>query len=345
MNKKLTTSVASAVSVAALTLLTSCGGGSSGGGVSTPPTTVQFMRPITDTEQFMSDAIAAVSSLDDVGTAVADAAGGTVRATVGIVTQANLSQIFNIEVGTDGFDFGIVPAPRITLDRPRTAFAAEDANSPGRFGSYASEVAAGIGSLGYNVYLFTDYEGSGDSDYLTGGFWLRVNEGSGNIIISGHTFDSYEVGAFAGGNLPFDFSTASVSGSAMYTGAAVGTCNCASGNDMTVAPRVFEAAALLNADFGSGTISGTIDAFVVDGETLPGARAQSVSLMTATIGDSAGGFFTDDILLNGAGSGEWGGQFYGDNAGNALPGSVGGTFGASDGTETFVGAFGAHLDR
>jgi len=175
-----------------------------------------------------------------------------------------------------------------------------------------------------------------DSDYFAAGFWILVPGEQSNS-------DDYSFGVFSGGNEPFDFSTA-VTGSATYSGKATGVCDCEDASD-TQAIRVFEANAQLNANFADSTISGSITGFVVDGEALTGDQVRTVSLMPATIGDSAGGFFTDGISLNGAGSGQWGGQFYGDNAGNALPGSVGGTFGASDGTETFVGAFGAHLDR
>jgi len=194
----------------------------------------------------------------------------------------------------------------------------------------------------YYVSIFTDYEdGEGaDEDYLTGGFWLHIPADQTDL-------DGYSFGAFSDGSHEFDFSSA-LRGSATYSGEAAGVCDCAGGGDTTIAPRVFEASAELvaNFEYEGSTISGAITDFVVDGEALTGDRARSVSLLATDFDDS---FFTGNASLDGSSDhGEWGGQFYGvQDASNAFPGSVGGTFGASRSLEsgdieTFVGAFGAH---
>jgi len=190
----------------------------------------------------------------------------------------------------------------------------------------------------YYASFITDYVAGDniDSDYLAAGFWIFVPGVQSNS-------DDYLFGVFSGGNQPFDFSSA-VTGSATYSGKATGICNC-EGTSGTQAIRVFEANALLNTNFTDNTISGSITGFVVDGDALTGDQVRTVSLMNGTINNT--GFFTGMSSLNASDNhGSWGGEFYGvSNNDILLPGSAGGTFGADDSTETFVGAFGAHLDR
>jgi len=78
----------------------------------------------------------------------------------------------------------------------------------------------------------------------------------------------------------------------------------------------------------------------------PVAGNPSLSLQSATISASAGGFFTGNTHASVGGytyDGKWGGQFYGSQAN-----SDGGTFGGStsgnpDGYElNFIGVFGAY---
>jgi len=197
----------------------------------------------------------------------------------------------------------------------------------------------------YYVSIFTDFTpgaNGDDSDYLSGGFWLYVPEDETNPV----------VGAFADGNSPFSVGTL-ISGSSSttltFSGEAAGLCDCASASDTAVAPRVFTADAALTATFGPGSnddsISGSITGFVVD--EVARNNSPTISLQDATLSDtSAGGFFTGETMIVGqttTGQGEWGGEFYGD-ASNEQPSSVGGTFGATAGGETYVGAFGAHRE-
>ncbi len=330
MNKKLTASMTSAVSVAALTLLTSCGGGSSGGGsVSTLPTTLQFLRgAITE------------AGADSVRSVLPTAAAAT--PTRGSVTQAASASTVAVTVtpNGDGLNYGwrletqtgsgsVTNIDSFSLGR--TDVLVDASNSLGEFRNIGMRGSSSSDGSEYYVSIFHDHEGGDDEDYIAGGFWLHVTSEQSN-----HSF-----GAFADGSSPFNFST-EVSGSSTYSGKAAGLCDCAGASGTAVAPRVFEANAELDAVFGgSSTISGTIDAFVVDGVALAGDAARSVSLMHR---DFSSGFFTGDTSLNGTDDhGEWGGEFYGvRDADNTLPGSVGGTFGATDGAETFVGAFGAH---
>jgi len=222
-------------------------------------------------------------------------------------------------------------------------------NSSGMFSSIAFGNSARTrfgGASGprdqYYVSIFTDHDGSdNDADYLAAGFWLHVVPArtfSGRNIPADVSF-----GAFADSDLPFDFPT-TVAGSATYSGKATGVCVCPGESDPTVNLGVFDADAMLNANFGTSIFDGSITGFVVDGERLTGDRMRTVTLLGTVAGDFDAGFFTGDTSLNGeTPHGKWGGEFYGvRDADNLLPGSVGGTFGASAGGETFVGAFGAH---
>jgi len=125
----------------------------------------------------------------------------------------------------------------------------------------------------------------------------------------------------------------------------------------------------------SGSIQGSVTNFEVNGEAL--ASDPTLVLYTADIARSSGMFFTgraqvipsnldqDNIPIADSNVGNWGGEFYGDPSitttdefafGDPIqgfqelsrrynpPGSVAGTFGASNATESFVGAFGAYLD-
>ena len=161
-----------------------------------------------------------------------------------------------------------------------------------------------------------------------------------------NTLDSVEFGAFAGGSDPFTQSNlAALSGDATYEGAAEGVYS----NTTEEYSALFSADVTLTAEFRNaselGTISGKIDDIRVDGSAVEGDP--EVTLGSANIGTSNGGFFTGDTSLTNDGinfTGKWGGQFFGNGHSSGQPDSVVGTFGGatSDGNESFVGVFGAY---
>jgi len=351
MDQKLLTSMAVA-SFAALTLLTSCGWGDGEGGSRAPvvddddddddgrtPSMVEvepaqirtlLRGGITAAEAAAAGALQ--NSLTGVASTAPTRGSGAIATSpaTGNVSQANPTSRAPVVVSSsqDGGELTFT----WLLERSSGAVTFHGSGSPGGSGAFRT-IAFGGASDEYYVSAFTDHDGSAeDADYLFGGFWLNVPaDGS-----------SPSFGAFADGNQPFDFSS-EVTGTVTYSGTAAGVCNCGGESDTMVTLRTFEASALLSADFANNNIVGSINNFVVDGERLTSGRLRFVNLLGGTIND---GFLTGRAELGGTGSqGMWGGEFYGvrdDN--NPSPGSVGGTFGVDNGTETFVGAFGARRE-
>jgi len=350
MNKELTPSMFAAVCFTSLMLLTSCGSGSStststsniGGDDSITPTPTPTPTPA----QFLRGGIEAADAAQ-LRSALQTAAAAT--PTSGSVSQA--SPDTTVAVTIPG-EFAHYTWSLESLDRGAADFMmalSEDAvnasNSLGVFTNIAfDDVVLDDDIAEYYVSIFTDFtpDANGDdSDYLSGGFWLYVPEDETNPVF----------GAFADGNSPFSVGTFISAGSATtltFSGVAAGLCNCASASDTAVASRVFTADAALTASFGPGSnddrITGSITGFVVD-EIARGSNSPTISLQAATLSNvAAGGFFTGDTMIVGqsaANQGKWGGEFYGATR-NDQPSSVGGTFGATAGGETYVGAFGAH---
>jgi len=365
MNQKLSISVAALVCVVALSLLTSCSSNSSNPVVITPDPQVVTVA-ITPDPQVVTVAItldtdtgAAVRDLISAGFDVADEASqaavvsqlsssaGTPAENGSVIQTASDT---TAEVTVASYPSGLQYDWQLSGNNSTLAVTviSSDVNVRSARGSLGDFDTIGMRRLfsaggEYYVNLFTDHEGdeSVDPDYLTGGFWLYAPTERSDS-------NDYAFGVFADGNQEFDFnfSPALLSGSATYDGEAAGVCDCSGESDTTVALRIFEANAQLSATFGStgNTISGSITDFVVDGEELTGDRARTISLIENRSFDD--GFFTGQTALDGnemLDHGEWGGEFYGlRNANNPFPGSIGGTFGATDGTETFVGAFGVH---
>jgi len=285
------------------------------------------------------------------GSDLISAAGTTVtRDTDGSMIQAGRSSSVE-EVGVSSYGDGLRYLFRLVsgddyIELWRSDETVEASNSLGDFHNIGMRGSSLHGDGEYYVSIFTDHEGGNDPDHLTGGYWLYVPaEPSGDNALP-------RFGAFSFGNVRSDPPLAGLSTTASYIGKATGICECEGASD-TVASRVFEANAVLEAQFndsGSNTISGAITGFVFDGERPTGDRARTVSLLRQEL---TSGFFTggntsldgeinvQTELVTGSDHGEWGGEFYGirDTA-NLLPGYIGGTFGASDGIETFVGAFG-----
>jgi len=332
-------------------LLTSCSSGGSSTSIIGGGDTGDDTGGLT-TAQFLRGGIATADTAQ-LRTALRTTAGNT--PTSGSVSQAPTDSEVSVTIPITNstgnqFDYGWT---LVTGGESRTLRYDEEAlnasNSLGVFRNIAlDDVISDGDSREYYVSIFTDHEGGEDADYLAGGFWLYVPEDEAGAV---------SFGAFADGNSPFSIvpfldggTSAAAATMAIFSGKATGICDCASARDATPAPRVFEADAALTLTFGSSdVISGTISDFIVDetslGDTSPTIFLKSVDLAGS---NSSSGFFTGDTSVvsgTGADAGKWGGEFYGSSS-NALPGSVGGTFGATmtveTVTSTYVGAFGAH---
>ena len=183
-----------------------------------------------------------------------------------------------------------------------------------------------------------------DADYLAGGIWVRVPADADSVA-------DYEFGAFMDGDDPFEQANlAGLTGTATYEGDARAVYS----HQETNRNYFVDADVSLTADFGDasslGTIRGTISNVTGEAPQPDWYDGVSVSLGTAQIGSDSSGFFTGDVSTSGTDNeftGKWGGQFYGNGAAGASPGSVAGTFGAAtaDGSESFVGAYGAHRQQ
>ena len=190
-------------------------------------------------------------------------------------------------------------------------------------------------------------------NYLAFGSWQDVPEDVADVA-------GYDFGVFAGGDDPFMAANLpALSGIARYAGRAAGT------YVETVRPRTdsFTADANLMADFGSpgelGRVTGTVSAFQSEsGSPMP---LSSLRLETNWDWDDAswapnvrtswdhseelipGGFIEGETIAEGGWWGLWSGKFFGnDPAGASHPASFAGTFGATDGTRSIAGSFGAH---
>ncbi len=203
----------------------------------------------------------------------------------------------------------------------------------------------------------TAVEADDQEDYLLFGIWLAEAASSG--------LDTF--GAFAkGGTEEYEAPVANkVTGAARYVGEAVGAHHKTGG-----AVSYFDGAATLVANFGAddmpGTIEGSVDGIFVDGEEY----GDSILLMrtvltegqaTWTGGDAVMGAMSDPGAAHYKFNGKWEGSFFGPTANDTdtedvdeshvAPKAAAGTFGLSSTTgsgddavtESFVGAFGAHL--
>ncbi len=177
-----------------------------------------------------------------------------------------------------------------------------------------------------------------DTDYLSLGYWLVVPDDTASAA-------DYEVGVFADGANPFDKDNLmGLTGTANYSGDALGLHTSKSAADAIPDINHFTADVSLTADFGDGSALGSVSGTVSDFEVGGAPKAMTLNLGASPITNAAGGgFFNGDTSTTGF-TGKWGGQFFG-NGGSPTdhPGSAAGTFGATknDGLESFIGAFGA----
>ena len=213
-----------------------------------------------------------------------------------------------------------------------------------------SRTSNGRVMLGSGDWIFVSTSGTTtvttlDTDYLSGGVWLLVPDDATSAA-------DYVFGAFADGSDPFTQSNLTgVQGTATYEGEATGVYSAEIAGSTGIG--YFDSDVALTADFGDGndlgTISGLMTNFEVDGEATDGR----LDLGTANIGSQNSGFFKGSVTGSVTGTdadversytGQWGGQFFGNEETDGKPGSVAGTFGgnSSDDSVNFVGVFGAH---
>ena len=192
------------------------------------------------------------------------------------------------------------------------------------------------------------------SDWLATGLWAWV---PADGAAAGHRFGVFADGGEPVGNYCCGWNIiAGLSGTATYAGTASGVWSSVSLIG-TRQNRFFEARATLTADFdadaddprdGYGTLSGQVSGFTSGGQALAGNP-------TMTLGQAAIGKFTDgagyategetSMSFGGIGyRGVWEGRFFGSQSPSrdgGRPRQVAGTFGASTGGATFLGAFAA----
>ena len=200
------------------------------------------------------------------------------------------------------------------------------------------------------VALRSDRAGQADTDYLVYGVWAWIPNDVSQTA-------SFEAGVFADGGDPFTGANIlALTGTAEYRGEAHGIYSYTDPDDAGAENDPFEADAVLTANFGAADAAGTISGRIEnprdnDGDPVadPGEEIV-VNLGAANIGTGDGGFFAGAASMTFDGiahTGQWGGEFFGNGAAGAAPGSVAGTFGVAGtdperGRATLVGAFGAN---
>ena len=155
-----------------------------------------------------------------------------------------------------------------------------------------------------------------DTDWLAVGVWITVPDDMRE--------GDYAIGAYAYGNQPFTDPLNAVIGKATYEGQAFGRY----AEDMNGSSEVgrFTADAVLTADFGdttdSGTIFGTLMGFMAGDVAKDGwdLNLQSADLMQET-GDNMAAHFNGGVSGHSGGhnlDGVWNGQFYGNDSTAAI---------------------------
>ena len=186
----------------------------------------------------------------------------------------------------------------------------------------------------------TDWEGSGDTDYLVGGMWAVIpkNPKDGHLL---------SIGVFVDGSDKFNQDNlVNLSGTAEYVGDAYGIYA-----DQQQAVDI-GGTTNLTANFSDSSQLGTIDGsvskiyYTINGQFVSGNPI--LTFNPADIGSTNSGFFkgtTSMTFENKAYSGQWGGQFYGNDG--TKPSSVAGTFGgkAADDSAAFLGIFSSYLQQ
>ena len=187
----------------------------------------------------------------------------------------------------------------------------------------------------------TQTTGSGENYLVLGEWQFSPSDETG----------TFEIGFFVDGGDPFqETNLTSLTGGAVYYAQAVVRASNSAGEVERLLAEV-----TLDADFGDGGTLGSITGSVQDYQRVvdeaylePAAGYPDLVLLSTSISDSEGGFFTGDTsgaVGDSQWSGTWGGQFYNNTPEypNIPPTSVGGTFGAAteDGTKGLLGGFAA----
>ena len=202
------------------------------------------------------------------------------------------------------------------------------------------------------------------ADYLSVGNWLYVPDDVTD-------FDAYDFGIFAGGGDPFEVThLMALTGTATYAGDATGMYYT---DRSSSRPHFgfFDADVELMADFGTGSDFGTIDGkvhnfeFESDASLFPTELRLETASWRNTEGTNIfqsshegadpvpGGWIFGDASGSTGGTswwGRWSGKFFGNSVATTdipvsyaeHPGSVGGTFGATNGASGLAGSFGAY---
>ena len=330
--------------------LSGCGGG--GGGASGTPMTGPAPQPGgPDAQQLIAQSAA-------VGGKAGDAAVNAPRP--GSVTQSsngvNGVTVDHVEVSVN-FDAGGSPEVSVSNTPDGQTAPAWTANSADAaegnrelFDDGAAIFAIPNEDGARVVALRTTRANQADTDYLVYGLWAWIPRDVNDV-------EDFEIGVFADGGDPFTGANVlALTGTATYRGMANGIYSYPDDEaEGGIENDVFEADAELTANFGAADAAGTISGRITNPRSddspvvQPGEEPIVLTLEAAPIGTTDGGFFTGAASMT-LGSlshtGQWGGEFFGNGASGAAPGSVAGTFGvtATDpvlGRATLVGAFGA----
>ena len=205
-----------------------------------------------------------------------------------------------------------------------------------------------------------------DTTYLYYGWWLSKDKEGDPTAASAFAGIFGDGTSIQGGTTALDANPNALGGSATYAGNAVGKFAMSNALDGTGSGGHFTADATLTAKFddtATGGVSGTIDNFMANGESMP----WSVALHRAPWGTTNGAFASQALVLNdniaqgttwsidgnsAPESGTWSGQMFDEMPGNApdgdgsnVPTTATGTFYSefSD-VGRMVGAFGANKE-
>ena len=345
-----------------LLALSGCGGGGGGGSASMTPMTEPEPAPMTEPEP--APGVDSIQQRIEQSAASGGKTGeaATNRPRAGSVTQSsngvNGVTADHVEVSVN---FGAGNSPMISVSNTpdgaetaawtmNSADAADD--DIVLSGNRAAFVIPGEDGARW-VGLRTDRESQADTDYLVYGIWAWIPRDQTQS-------EDFEIGVFADGGEPFTGANVlALTETATYRGQANGIYSYPDAEEEGGRQNdFFEADAVLTANFGAagaaGTISGRIENPRENGVSIEDEPGELVvELGNAAIGTADGGFFAGQasITVNGLPhTGQWGGEFFGNGAVGAAPGSVAGTFGVTGtrpdiGRATLVGAFGATATR
>lgn len=333
-----------------LLALSGCGGGG-GGSASVTPMTEPEPTPGAAAAQLIAQSAA-------VGGKAGDAAVNAPRP--GSVTQSsngvNGVTVDHVEVSVN-FDAGGSPEVSVSNTPDGQTAPAWTANSADAaegnrelFDDGAAIFAIPNEDGARVVALRTTRANQADTDYLVYGLWAWIPRDVNDV-------EDFEIGVFADGGDPFTGANVlALTGMATYRGLANGIYSYPDDEaEGGIENDVFEADAELTANFGAADAEGTISGRITNPRSddspvvQPGEEPIVLTLGDAPIGTTDGGFFTGAASMTLGGiphTGQWGGEFFGNGAAGAAPGSVAGTFGVTAtvsgiGRATLVGAFGA----